>query len=270
MNLINPSLRACLRLPGTAAPQCQTTSAPEHSHASRTSSRMTKAMPILLGGVALATSLTAGTVVQSADFAASNAGSLYNGSGSANLVNSGFFSANMQPFNSSLGTLLSFTAKWEISGLLSGFAGPTGGNASGSFTNPTGGVLFTIAGGIYDGSGGGNGNGAGPDQPFIVILPAGGPIVSDKTFAVADAGVTYDPAILTAVTGTSPFAAAFTGGVTVSYGTVVNLAASVTGKVTLTYTYQSTSSPYNTWANRTFANGPLTDTDPTHDPDGDG
>jgi hypothetical protein len=202
------------------------------------SHKITQAMPSLLGTVALASSLTADTLVQSADFAASNAGNLYNGTGSAAVVSPGFFSRNMQPFDLSMGTLQSFTVKWEISGMLSGTAGPTGGNASVSFTNPAGGVYFTIAGGIYDGGGGGNGNGAGPGQPFVVNLPATGAMVSDKTYAVADAGVGYDPTILTALTGTSPFATAFTGGVTVNYGTVADLAASVTGKVTLTYTYE--------------------------------
>ena len=202
------------------------------------SHKITQAMPILLGIMALASTLAADTFVQSADFAASNAGNLYNGTGSTAVVSSGFFRCNMQPFDLSMGTLQSFTVKWEISGMLSGTAGPTGGNASVSFTNPAGGMFFTIADGIYDGGGGGNGNGAGPGQPFVVNLPATGTMVSDKTYAVSDSGVGYDPTILTALTGNSPFATAFTGGVTVNYGTVADLAASVTGKVTLTYTYE--------------------------------
>jgi hypothetical protein len=186
------------------------------------------------------------TVTQSHDFAASNAGSLYNGDGSAvELVNSSFFSTNMQPFNPALGTLQSFTVKWEnISGTLSGTVGPvSAGSASGSF-----GGSFTLAGSPYGSNGGGNGGGNGPGLPLEVIFPAS-PIVSDQTFTVANAGVTYDPAILAAVTGTSPFAAAFTSPATVSYTNVVDLAASVTGKVTLTYTYEPASSQtYDTWA----------------------
>ncbi|MEI7900901.1 MAG: hypothetical protein WCK89_11655 [bacterium] len=189
---------------------------------------------------ALALPLRAATATQSANFSASNAGSLYNGSGSTNLVESGFFSADMQPFNAALGTLQSFTVKWEVSGLLSGTGGPEGGSASGNFTNPDG-CYFMIAGGIHGGGGGGNGNGAGPGQSFEVIFPATGPIFSEQTFTVANAGVSYDPAILAAITGTSSFPVAFTSAANVSYGNVVNLAASVSGKVTFTYTYEPAS-----------------------------
>jgi hypothetical protein len=191
---------------------------------------MTKAMPILLGAIALAASLTAETVTQSADFAKSD---VYTGSGSKELVSSVFFSADLQPFDASLGTLQSFTVKWEASGLLTGTVGPdSSGSASSSF-----GGSFYLAGSGYGGAGGGNGGGAGPGQSLEVIFPPT-PIVSEKTFTVAEAGVTYDPAILAAITGTSPFAAAFDSAVTVNYTNVVDLAASVTGTVTLTYTYE--------------------------------
>jgi hypothetical protein len=200
--------------------------------------QMIKSSPYVVKQFALAAVLTllaqpllAATATQSANLSASNAGSLYNGTGSANLVNSGFFSTDMLPFKASLGTLQSFTVKWEVGGLLSATSGPAGGNASGTL-----GGTFMINGCGYSGGGGGNGNGAGPDQPFDVIFPMPS-IVSEQTFSVADAGVGYDPAILAAVTNATPLAVSFDSAATVTYGTVVNLAASVTGKVSLTYTY---------------------------------
>ncbi|MCE9609912.1 MAG: hypothetical protein K8R23_06855 [Chthoniobacter sp.] len=203
---------------------------------SRTSSRITKALSILLGAIVLASSLAAETVVRTQEFAASNAGSLYHGDGNAvEFVSPGFFSTKMQPFNASLGTLQSFTVKWEnISGTLSGTCGAgTGGNASGSF-----GGTFMIEGSAYGGTGGGQGGGNGPRLPVEVTFPAA-PIVSNQTFNVGNAGVDYDPAILAAVTGTKPFLVAFDSPVTVSYGNVINLAARVTAKVTLTYAYEA-------------------------------
>ena len=204
------------------------------------------------------------TVTQSQEFAASNVGNLYNGDGTAvELVNSSFFNTNMLPFDPSLGTLQSFTVKWEnISGTLSGTGGPgTGGSASGNFT----GGSFMIAGSPYAGGGGGNGNGAAPDAPLEVIFPAS-PIASEQTFPVT--GGTYDPAILTAVTGTSPFAVAFTSAASVSYTNVVDLAASVTGKVTLTYTYAPVSNQtYTSWA---AAQDPPVTGGPNGDSDHDG
>jgi len=201
--------------------------------------QLIKSSPCVVKQFALAAALTilaqplmAETVTQTANFSASNTGNLYNGSGSKNIVESGFFSANMLPFNTALGTLQSFTVKWEISGSLAGTSGPTGGNASGSL-----GGSFMINGSVYSSGGGGNGNGAGPDQALEVIFPLT-PIVSEQTFSVSDAGGRYDPAILAAVIGAIPFAVAFDSAAPVNYGTIVNLAASVSGKVTLTYTYE--------------------------------
>jgi hypothetical protein len=181
------------------------------------------------------------TVVQSHDFAASNLGSLYNGSGSTELVNSSFFSTDMQPFDPSLGTLQSFTVKWEVGGSLAGTVGPGGGGASASL-----GGTFYIVGSPYDGGGGGNSGLADAGQPLVVVFAAP-PFLKETTFPAV--GGTYDPAILAAVTGTTPFAVAFTSPVTVSYTNVVDLLASVTGKVTLTYTYAPASSKtYADWA----------------------
>jgi len=190
----------------------------------------------------------AATSTQSASFAASNAGGLYQGSGNTNLVSTNFFSANLQPFNAALGALQSFTVTWEVSVLLSGFGGPdTGGNASCTL-----GGSFHIAGSAYSGGGTGNGNGTGPGQFFEVTVP---PIINSNTLTVANAGVNYDPAILAAVTGASPFGVAFNSAVPVSYGTVSNFAASVSGTVTLTYTYEPAAAAPTVWGITTDGSG---------------
>jgi len=197
-----------------------------------------KAASILLGFTVLAASLAAETLTQSTTITASNASKLYNGTGTAELVSSVFFIANLQPFDAALGTLQSFTVKWEVNGLLTGTVGPdTGGSASGSF-----GGTFRIAGNAYDGAGGGTGGGADAGRPLEMKFPSG-PIVSQKDFAVTAAGVKYDPAILAAVTGGNPLAVTCTGVdnasvAIVHYSNVVKLAARMTAKVTLTYTYE--------------------------------
>jgi hypothetical protein len=198
---------------------------------------MKKILPFV---VALASqSLFAETVVQPANFSASNEGNLFSGFGSQALVAGDFFTATFQPFDSSLGTLTSFTVRCEIEGLLSGTIGEEAEEGS---ANASLGGTFAIGGSAFSGTGGGNNGVGSTGEPIEVsfAIPT-----FEQTLAVADAGVSYDPAILSKITGTEPFPVAFNtpapGGttVTVGYANVTDLAASVSGTITLTYTYET-------------------------------
>jgi hypothetical protein len=172
-------------------------------------------------------SLLAETVVQSANFSASNEGNLYSGFGSDPLVAGDFFTATVQPFNAALGTLQSFTIRCDIEGMLTGTIGEEAEEGSAM---------------AFSGTGGGNNGVGSTGEPIEVsfAIPT-----FEQTMTVANAGVTYDPNILSKVTGAEPFPVAFDTPVpdgttvTVGYQNVSDLAASVSGTIAMTYTYET-------------------------------
>jgi hypothetical protein len=184
-------------------------------------------------------SLLAETVVQSANFSASNEGNLYSGFGSDPLVAGDFFTATVQPFNAALGTLQSFTIRCDIEGMLTGTIGEEA--EEGSAMASMGGT-FEIGGIAFSGTGGGNNGVGSTGEPIEVsfAIPT-----FEQTMTVANAGVTYDPNILSKVTGAEPFPVAFDTPVpdgttvTVGYQNVSDLAASVSGTIAMTYTYET-------------------------------
>lgn len=183
--------------------------------------------------IALAGTAAAETVIQPTDFSVNNDGGLYNGTDNKVLAAPGFFRANCQPFNAALGTLTSFSVDWQIGGFLSGTIGNEGesGNASGSL-----GGTFSINAVAFGGTGTGNGGGGAGGEPVEVgfAIPA-----FHHEFKVENAGVNYDPRILQAVTGSTPFPVDYDSAVTVNFANVVDLSASVEGTLTLTYTYET-------------------------------
>lgn len=194
---------------------------------------------LVLGGH----SLLAETVVQPADISATNAGNLYNGFGSSQLAPPNVMSSSFQPFNPALGTLSSFTVRYEIGGELSGGVGMDADMAS---ANAGFGGTYKIGGSAFFGGGGGGGSEAeaGTELSGTYGMPA-----YERTFLPGDAGNpasganAYDPAILTAVTGAAPVPVSFdmtpSNGVNVNYSNVEDLSASLNGKITLTYTYET-------------------------------
>jgi hypothetical protein len=195
--------------------------------------------PLVLAGALVLTTpnLTASTLSQPAKFATSNEGSLYQGYGAQQLASPTFFTAEFEPFDESLGTLESFTIRCNISGLLQGLGGdaePTGTAASGY------GGAFSIGGATFDGTG------TSPVEPVFADTGASlevpmGSIDYERNLTVANAGVTYDPAIVTTLTGDAPFPISFNtgGGVMVSYSNVADLQASLSGTISITYVYQA-------------------------------
>ena len=180
--------------------------------------------------------LLAATAPQPANFAESNAGNLYQGTGQQSLVTPGYFSATLLPFDASLGTLQSFTIKCQLDGQLSGSVGSEG--ESGAVQASMGGAFLIDGNGFY-GTGGGGGSlddvfftGQAIDVSFN-IPPM------DFTLLVPDAGAAWNPAILASITGSSPFTLAFTSGVNVEYMNVADLSASFTATITLVYNYET-------------------------------
>jgi hypothetical protein len=191
--------------------------------------------PYLLLALA-AQPLFAATLPQPTLFTESNAGSLYQGTGMSDLVNPGYFNATLEPFNTSLGTLQSFTIKCQLDGQLSGSVGGEG--ESGAVQASMGGT-FLIDGNSFYGTGGGGGSlddvfftGQQIDVPFT-IAPM------EYTLLASDAGGMFNPAILSTITGSSPFTLSFTSGVKVQYLNVADLSASFNSTITLVYNYDT-------------------------------
>ena len=88
--------------------------------------------------------------------------------------------------------------------------------------------------------GGGNNTGGGPNVPI-------GPISADATatnsFLVSEAGTSYDPALLAAVTGGSSFVLKYASPVKTSYSSMASVNSVMNGSVTLTYTYDPAPNP---------------------------
>lgn len=105
-----------------------------------------------------------------------------------------------QPFDSSLGTLESFTISLALD--YDGFQ--TNGAIGSGFSISSGGSI-TLDGIDVSGTGNGSGNGGAPFSNISATVP----INFSHPLLVADAGDTYDPAILTAVQGGSPFEVRF-------------------------------------------------------------
>lgn len=180
-------------------------------------------------------SLLGSTLSQPAEFATSNAGNLYQGYGVQQLAAADYFTADFEPFDASLGTLQSFTIRCRLNGALAGVAGDA--EATGSASSGFGGA-FSIGGAAFDGTGGPGGNGvadAGSPLEVAIGIPD-----YERNLTVANAGVSYDPTILAAVTGNAPYPISFNtgGGVMVNFANVADLQASLGGVISITYIYQ--------------------------------
>ncbi|MEY4243796.1 MAG: hypothetical protein RLZZ245_1381 [Verrucomicrobiota bacterium] len=147
----------------------------------------------------------------------------------------GLTGTSFSPFDPALGTLTSFTIHWNTVLSTSGTVGP---DSSGGFNAQIGGN-FSVNSTNYDGTGNGGGMGGGPGS---LIGPVTLPTSNSRTFLVSGAGSAYDPALLTAVTSTSDFTLSYRENssanlATVSPSGLSSLSSSLTGSVTLTYTY---------------------------------
>jgi hypothetical protein len=168
-------------------------------------------------------------------FSTSNEGNLYQGYGVQQLASPTFFTADFEPFDESLGSLQSFTIRCRINGELVGMASDA--EATGTASSGFGGT-FSIGGFAFDGTGGPGGNGVANSGALIDV--AIGIPDYERNLTVANAGVSYDPSILSVVTGDVSFPISFNtgGGVMVSFGNVADLQASLAATISITYLYQ--------------------------------
>lgn len=143
------------------------------------------------------------------------------GSGSLDVVaNETDFSATFSPFNSSLGTLESFTVIWEADFTGSGTVSGANGSIDGNF-----GGAFSLAGSGYNGTGNSGGDNGTDGESVAIELS----IEVSDTFLPADAGASYDPAILAAVTGDTDFDVAWDTTYSIDYTNIADLLGAATG-----------------------------------------
>lgn len=122
--------------------------------------------------------------------------------GPQEVFNSSFLTAQLPAFDSTLGTLESFSVTWTLEGIYSGTLS-TGGGVGSSYSGPF--LIATIAVPNATNPGGGNGNGGAPGTMLSIPFASSSAQTSyTATFAVADAGTVYPQGILNAVTGPGP------------------------------------------------------------------
>jgi hypothetical protein len=165
------------------------------------------------------------SVTQTVPFSFSDSGAL-----PLTIVTPGDFTGTLQPFNPALGTLESFQIDWSIDFSASGTV--TGGTG-GSFYSTGAGGAYYINGISYSGDGGGLGDGGPLGDPVSLFFN-----VSDsQLFQVADAGVSYNPSILTAVLGIGTFPLFWDTGFGIDGTDVSGVSGSAIGSVAITYNY---------------------------------
>ena len=180
----------------------------------------------------------AGEILQTQDFSYTFAAFTNAATLSFTPIPAGGFVATFNPFDSSLGTLISTTVSWSITPAFTGVAGSTSSSYSSSF-----GGTYSVNATGYSGNGGG---GTASASTIGATMNASFTVPDSTTFIAADAGVHYDPAIEAAFTGTSPFPVSWAAGDStvdftadyVSSGTL-----SVTGSASVTYDYQAVPEP---------------------------
>ncbi|MGE9269047.1 MAG: PEP-CTERM sorting domain-containing protein [Verrucomicrobiales bacterium] len=143
--------------------------------------------------------LSAGTIVQTQDLSglltewSAASGDPFPGS-----VQVPALSATFNPYAGNPGDLVSFTVEWSLT-----FSGTqlnsVGGSGGGISVSASGTFYFEDMG--YNGNIYGNGNGGGPGQTVNTSFM----VSEEDVFLAANAGSTYNPAILSLVTGTDPF-----------------------------------------------------------------
>lgn len=175
----------------------------------------------------------AGVIVQTRNFSNEQTES-----GSGRIIHagdSGLVGQAFNPFSSSRGVLDSFTIEWTKTVVASGTTDAT----AGSFSISLGGS-YRVGTSSYTGNGGGNGGSA---DPGTAIPEKTATVTNTYSFLPSNANVTYDPNILSQITGGSPFDLSYWGGVyTIStyYENMATITSRLTGSVKLTYNYTAT------------------------------
>jgi len=165
------------------------------------------------------------TQVQTFPFNFSNSGS----AGPLTIVRAGDFTATAQPHDTGIGPLVSFQIEWDITFSGSGIATDDGAIiGSGSV-----GGGYELNGISYNGNGGSAGVGGSLGDPLSFTFK-----VSDSlTYLASNAGLTYNPGLLAAVTGATTFPLEWTAEYNLDATSATSLTGSAIGSLKLTYTY---------------------------------
>ena len=174
-------------------------------------------------------SSNAGVVTQTFNFTDTKSGA---GSGTFINANSSGATFTVNPFNTSLGTLDSFTFAWSL-GMTGNGVGDAGG---GSMSISYGGTTYVNTTSY---NGGGAGDSTGGIGTFSTLSKSSS---ITNNFTPANAGSTYDPAILATVTGGSAFSMSYNNGPSAdtaysNYTNVVSATSTFTTDLTVTYNY---------------------------------
>jgi hypothetical protein len=144
----------------------------------------------------------------------------------------GLIGTGFNPFDSSLGTLISFQIDWTVTLTASGTTSASGGSLS---QNHSGALSLNTT--SYNGMGNGNSTGGGPNVPI-------GPISANATktdlFLVSGGA---PAALLAAVTGGSSFVLKYDSPIKTSYSSMASVDSVMNASVTLTYTYDPAPNP---------------------------
>ena len=186
---------------------------------------------ITLGMLACASSSNAALITQQKDFDYSDGP--ISGTGTVNLVNGGDLVAEVLSFDTSLGTLNSFSVDWFLKFEAEGIAGPLMNASTSSLYSFAGGTL-NLAGMIYNGTGSGDDTISANEGDVINI---GYTLSHVELFDVADAGISYNPYILATVLGGTTFDLLYDTNFEVDFNNIIDLNASITGRVIFTYDY---------------------------------
>jgi len=126
----------------------------------------------------------------------------FTGTGTVTVAAADAFQVSVNPFDTSLGTLTSFSMAWSLVASTNFTVAPPPGNRGGGSASGSVGGGFLVGGksaGMGGSGGGGTGAGPGGSGSYNWVMDR------SRTWLAAQAGVTYDPALLALVTGSTPF-----------------------------------------------------------------
>jgi hypothetical protein len=183
------------------------------------------ALALILPGLAFADTLAQPNLLSSSK--------TYTGSGSGGATDPTFFTANMEPFDSSLGALVSFTITMDAQGTVDGTVGT---DSADGYANAFFGGTFLIDNEPFFGGGSPEGSASGASGSAVsasYTLPT-----TSRTFNLSDDN---DPAIIASVTGSQPFKFEAKNGVSsfaqMEYSNMATVNFAVQSTITVTYNY---------------------------------
>lgn len=166
-------------------------------------------------------------------------------SGTTEVFDNTFLAGTLSTFDTSLGTLDSFTITWTISGSLSGTLSAPGGAATVAYSGEFFIASLNLPTSPPSASNwfGGGGYGSGGPGGMVLSIPLtapGNPLSFTQTFLVSEAGISYDQAILDSLLGGEPVKLEWSTSLTFNgaFDTAV-----VTGDASAEITYDFTAVP---------------------------